>query len=519
MSNPSNTYRVMIVDDEAILRTGIYHLCNWIDFDIEIVAQASNGEEALQLIEQVHPHVVITDIVMPIMDGVELSKHIRNHYPDIKVVVLSSYSEFNNVREVFKYGVTDYLLKPKVTATELVTLIQSLCSHIHSEQLSTTANLHAPDHGLLISELLNSDGNRQAELAKELTLHFTHHQLHLVKCSTTLLLAKTHMTQVELERSILQLAQVYLTDYKYACFFVNNECSIVLNYDHNQVESVLSSLDHFTRSAKQSLLYVTFLLSREFSSWNDLPSVDERLTLCTGKTIYFNHKHCISEDSISPNNTNPSFQISMLVSTIQKLELDQSRAILKALFSEIKSGQAYDEYSLKRFCQNLIYTSINAVEQMKIPLSTLSSTKIRLFKTIDIAVDVDELLEIIYQFIDHIEMETSAQSGRGNTLIMTRIYEYVNENYTQDIKLAELAEVLHLNYSYLSYYFKHQTNENLTTYINKVRVEKAKQLLLDWNLSISEISRMTGFSEHNYFSKVFKKMTNMTPVEYRNQSR
>lgn len=131
MDNPIATYRVMIVDDEAILRTGILHLCNWSEYGIEIVAQAANGQEALQLIEAADPHVVITDIVMPVMDGVELTKTMRAQYPDIKIVVLSSYSEYNYVREVFKYGVTDYLLKPRVSATELVSLIQSLCSNMN----------------------------------------------------------------------------------------------------------------------------------------------------------------------------------------------------------------------------------------------------------------------------------------------------------------------------------------------------------------------------------------------------
>ncbi|MNE86168.1 HTH-type transcriptional regulator YesS [compost metagenome] len=80
-----------------------------------------------------------------------------------------------------------------------------------------------------------------------------------------------------------------------------------------------------------------------------------------------------------------------------------------------------------------------------------------------------------------------------------------------------MASSLHLNYTYLSSYFKQRTHENLTSYISRVRTDKAKELLSDQELSVSEISRLTGFSDHNYFSKVFKKMTGMTPVEYRNQ--
>ncbi|OAB47884.1 response regulator transcription factor [Paenibacillus antarcticus] len=519
MLNRSSNYRVMIVDDEPILRMGIYHLCNWSEYGIEFVAQASNGSEALQLIEQVNPHVVITDIVMPVMDGVELTKLLRKRFPDIKLVVLSSYSEFDYVREVFKYGVTDYLLKPKVTAEELVTLIQSLCSNLDTSLVSHTPNPKVPDLGLLITECLLNKGDRQLEFLSELSNHFTNNQFHIVKCSSSLLLSKTSMTQTELERSIIDLAQTYLGDFSHASYFLNNECSLIINADQDQMENFMIALNQFTSSAKQSLQYVTFVLSHAFSILTSLPSVNERLSLCTGKMIYFNHKHYISEGSISLDIATIPFDIVEFTSFIHNLDFEQSKNKLKALFQQIESAQASDEYSLKRFCQNLIYTIINTIEQMKLPYSELGSTKIKLFKTIDLAVDVDELLQIINQFIDQIEMEISAKAGRRNTAILSRIYDYVNENYAQDIMLSELAAELHLNYSYLSYYFKQQTNENLTTYINKVRIEHAKQLLLNWDLSISEISRMTGFSEHNYFSKVFKKITGMTPAEYRNQTR
>ncbi|OAB26539.1 hypothetical protein PMSD_25490 [Paenibacillus macquariensis subsp. defensor] len=358
-------------------------------------------------------------------------------------------------------------------------------------------------------------------LLSELSKHFTSNQFHIVKCSVSLLLSKTSMTQTELERSMIGLAQTYLSDFNHACYFLNNECSLLINSDsdHDQIESFMIALNQFTSSAKQSLQYVTFVLSDAFSILTKLPSVNERLSLCTGKMIYFNHKHCISEGSISLDNATIPFDLVEFTSSIHNLEFEQSKNKLKALFSKIQSVQASDEYSLKRFSQNLIYTIINTIEQMKLPYSELGSTKIKLFKTIDLAVDVDDLLQIINQFIDQIEIEISTKGGRRNPAILNRIYDYVNENYAQDIMLSELALQLHLNYSYLSYYFKQQTNENLTTYINKVRIENAKQLLLNWELSISEISRMTGFSEHNYFSKVFKKITGMTPAEYRNQSR
>lgn len=150
------------------------------------------------------------------------------------------------------------------------------------------------------------------------------------------------------------------------------------------------------------------------------------------------------------------------------------------------------------------------LEQLKQPIAELGSSKLKLFKMIDLAFDIEELEHIMVQFLEKVRHVVQGKDYR-QSIILHQIYEYVNEHYANEISLSEMANALHLNYTYLSSYFKQRTQENLTSYINRVRTDKAKDLLLDPSLSVSEISRLTGFSDHNYFSKVFKKMTGMTP--------
>ena len=94
-------YKVLIVDDESILRNGLKHLCNWEDEGFKLIGEASNGKEALEIIEEKEPNIVITDLIMPEIDGIELSRIIKNKYPRIKVLVLSNVSEFDYVKESF----------------------------------------------------------------------------------------------------------------------------------------------------------------------------------------------------------------------------------------------------------------------------------------------------------------------------------------------------------------------------------------------------------------------------------
>lgn len=232
--------------------------------------------------------------------------------------------------------------------------------------------------------------------------------------------------------------------------------------------------------------------------------------------MYFSGQAMVAEDEITISGEKTSFDERQYISTLRTFSTDESIAMIRALFSETKAHLSYDEYSLKRLCQNLVYSTLFTLEQLKQPIAELGSSKLKLFKMIDLAFDIEELEHIMVQFLEKVRHVVQGKDYR-QSIILHQIYEYVNEHYANEISLSEMANALHLNYTYLSSYFKQRTQENLTSYINRVRTDKAKDLLLDPSLSVSEISRLTGFSDHNYFSKVFKKMTGMTPVEYRHQ--
>ena len=126
--------RTLIVDDEMLIRQGIKHYINWEQEGFMIVGEASNGQEALELIEATKPHIIITDIVMPIMDGEELTRIVKDRYPQIEIIILSSFGEFDYVRSTFQSGVVDYILKPKLNADGLLKALKSAASRIPSFQ-------------------------------------------------------------------------------------------------------------------------------------------------------------------------------------------------------------------------------------------------------------------------------------------------------------------------------------------------------------------------------------------------
>ena len=123
--------KILIVEDEFLLRQGIKNLVHWEQEGFQVVGETNNGKEALQLIESLHPHLVITDIVMPIMDGIELTGIIQERYPEIKVIVLSSYSDFEYIKSAMKNGAEDYLLKPTMNPDSLLKAVQSAAAKLN----------------------------------------------------------------------------------------------------------------------------------------------------------------------------------------------------------------------------------------------------------------------------------------------------------------------------------------------------------------------------------------------------
>ena len=508
--------RVMIVDDEPIQRTGFLHLCDWKEHGIDIVAQASNGQEALSLIEKTRPHVVITDIMMPVMDGIEFAQHMRKKYPEIKLVVLSSYSEFDYVREVFKYGVTDYLLKPRISAEEIISLIQSLRGDMNQEE--PDGKEWRKDRSLLLAQLLCHEEIHGEEAWREAESRFPHQRWMFMLASTDAVLNRTQISQNELEQTFMEQAGRLLNGINHTCVFLKNECMVLFNYEPSREERVMQAGRQFAERMQVLLEFIRFVRSEAFGSIRLLKNRYQHAVQGLAKLVYFPGQALVSEKDIVFNTESGGFDHTQFAAYLRSLEVNKAWEHLKALLQKVRRTQALDEYALKRFCQSMIYTVISTLEPLKLPLCGQSaSSRLKWFKKIDLAFDIDELEQILTQFFAQLEEDIRTHANREQDWILSRICQYVQENYADDLTLSKLADHLHLNYSYLSSYFKQRTNENLTTYINRVRTEKAKELLGNPHLSIAEVSRMAGYSEHNYFSKVFKKMTGLTPNEYRNR--
>lgn len=505
-------YKVLIVDDESILRNGLKHLCNWEDEGFKLIGEASNGKEALEIIEEKEPNIVITDLIMPEIDGIELSKVIKNKYPRIKVLVLSNVSEFDYVKESFKYGIHDYLLKTDASPESMLPILKNMVKEIDSNILNE--NNYSEER---ILEDLTLDLILAKEIDKEsleiLSKNFTLE-------SYCLLISEIYNDDdskelEKIKKMIKSNVRDSLEKYINITIFIKNKIVIVINYNENNKLKMLRDIEETIKDIYENYDVSPFILVEGNNIKNNINSSYEEALFIKNKSIYFN-KALVRKNDIRERSIKIKFDYDLFNSFIGKLDFNECTNMIKKYLYIVKENTYMEEYDLKKFCQNLIYNALSSLENYDSELINISKKKIILFKNIDIARSFDELVNIVIDTFNYMEdLSQNSLNSKNNTYIIKIVKDYVDKNYRDEISVSTISKDLNINYNYLSYCFKNETNENLSSYISKIRVEKAKIYLEDFKIPIADISEMVGFSEHNYFSKIFKKYTSFTPTEYR----
>jgi len=493
--------KILIVDDELIFRRGIRYLVDWETYNFTIIGEATNGKEALALINRLSPDIVFCDIVMPILNGVELVKIASHRFPSIKIVVLSNYDEFNNVRQAFKYGACDYLLKSQISKAELLSCLDKL--------------------NLQDKECWNSPSVSLAKLAKQLLDGFA---LETYETFDTLLsqqMSEKYFFMLYMERfeaaegsSDLadEMLKEYLNKYTYLSLVTNHYSRIILINAAQPLPPYIAS----ALFQKLSSLFPNCfcILSNPFYREDGIKVVFDKLCALAKYSIFFDGRVCFLESDIVPHFEKVPFTSELYYDYIRKYNFTAAQSLILSYIEHIKSALSMDPFEFKKLIENIIYNTIGEIKATFYDDPALNNIKLKLFKDIDKAYsfgDVKALIERTYKELELVCGTTPIRTDQ----IVSSIIEFISRNYQKPITLYDAADRMHINYSYLSNYISTNSNMHFSEHLNEIRIFHAKKLLTTSNLSISEISESIGYTDQSYFGKVFKKSTGSTPLEYR----
>ncbi|HEY8500782.1 MAG TPA: response regulator [Clostridia bacterium] len=531
-------YKVLIADDEYWIRENLRNIINWDEYSFSFMEPAVDGEDVLRRMESDCPDILITDINMPFISGVELVKTVKNRYPQVVTIILSGYNDFEYVRESLLSGAIDYLLKPLTK----VGLIQVLAKAV--EVINTDRSMREKDKSIREKLLKASSVIRDKELSmmismdeladpeniahhpmSEIELDFTGFSLVLIKIyNINQLLSKKYgfdMSQFSYDAK--NMISVLLNGGKHIIFnntYSPNEYIIITESDHgllkNACENIMKTLEGFTGSP------INIAVSRHYFSLKDIRNAYNEASFAlmsrryrpgsTIKSIHGVKDLCIKKRLLPEHENKLVFGIKNRYGKMIK-DLVFNQVGLKRcdngnwLYIEVK--QTVDRIL------NIIYSAANENISPH-EIAALENLMALMDKTLE-SCCADEVCSVMEQIIDEALSLAAPSPAPNETIneIVKLVAEYIDQNYFEQLSLSMLSKLFLVESSYLSRAFKRDTGENLMLYIAKKRIEKSIQLIEEGKYSLTDISYLVGYDDYPYFNRVFRKITGKSPREYK----
>lgn len=518
--------KVLIADDDFLVRSNIKVLLNSPNLDLSsmfrVVGEASNGKEALALVQVSRPDIIICDIRMPHMDGLDLQMQLKRNYPNIKMIMLSGYDDFDYVRQALKNGAVDYILKHKL---DVCTLSDAL--HMAQNQLgkSTELNLSANIFALkrdFVMKLISGCYMSVEEIAN----HAAVMDLKLGSKNVVAILMRVqnqNTTAVDAylqEYSILNIVDEILQDLcdGICCHLSDEKYILLVTFDNifgqkTQQGQIYALCSRITVCLKQ---YLNILSS--FYPGDVVGSIQNaRISYNAAEKLYKNRYQKAAQprdNGVDVLAIYDATQEKNLLQGIREQDENRVNAVVADIFTQLSKQNPTDVEAQLIFLDVLSGLS-RAWKEQSVDISKLYKMDIAQKKLQNFA-SIEEAQKWFRRLI-HSSFEMGVARCTPTSHYVEEAISYIHRHYAAEISQSSIADAIGISPSYLSKQFKEDLGIGFADFLCNYRLDKAKVLLLQTGKSNKEIAELVGFSDDAYFSRVFKKDTGMTPKEYRKE--
>ncbi|PAV31175.1 hypothetical protein CIL05_00500 [Virgibacillus profundi] len=519
-------YRSLIVDDEKNIRDRMAAFFPWAETGYEVVGTAEDGIDALEKINQFNPHVVLTDIMMPRMNGLELVKEIRKTYPDMKVVLLSAYDDFTYAQQAIEYGVKGYMLKP-LLKKDFYTMMSKLANELNTDHnIATEKDEWAFNEQMLLHLI-------KGECLEEYTKSWKHAYSRVIVFSFDEIFKEG--TTLSIRQKIMEYTSAYWDGHDVPFLFYGNHLILfVLSSKPLSKMDLQSPISGFLDFLQGKLKEIIGIHSTFVIGVGNLVSSIEQISKSYNEAVYaYSYKYFRPAETIFfhqdlPPLSSKSNQRDVLESKekseLRALEAElidsvisqkpvQLTAIIDRYFDILPTQRSNHVSEVRESCYELIVLLLLRIEDKGFTLPSIKQDDI-LRKIYDLQ-SLNELKRWLNHIVKLITADVSKKEEQHLNRYVLFAKEYVQTNYPEKITLKDMANQLFIHQAYFSYIFKKEIGKNFIDYVNKIRVEKAAELIKTTDYKMKEISSMVGFQSHSYFNKVFKKVMGISPLVIR----
>ncbi|MFP4979098.1 response regulator [Paenibacillus sp. CN-4] len=526
MNGNEERYRVILVDDEPIILRSLKAAIPWEELQLDIVGEARNGEAALREIEEKEPHIVISDIRMPVIDGIALMKEVLAANPKLAFIFISGYGEFEYAREALRQGAFDYLLKP-IDHDELTDMLKRARKRL-DRQKENEQLLHSVQALSLLA--------RERMFAEVLEGHPRPlQQLRWLEHS-------------ELEQPYF-MAVVRLDDYRalsgswsaaekrlwlFAVRNILEEWSmengaltvfpfqsgewILLFPSNAEMRRQTLGEDIVYRLQKYAKLSCSVGISRVTKGIDRLSTVYSLADKALYRKFYTGGAGVFLEEEQPASRPGeikyPKALEDALLESVRTRNVDRIDSLLSELAVHIESS-ALEKESAERLLTELAIVLHRQFEQLKTQDEwSLDGLLARLHEVGTLSGMLEAFRHEVRVWMDASGRTLAREDGRS---IVEKVQRYIEHNYHKDLGIEEAAELADLSVSHFCTLFKQISGYTFLEYVTQCRMEKAKYILRNSNVKVYQIAPMVGYQDPRYFTQVFKKATGQTPSEFREE--
>lgn len=522
-------YRILIVDDDASARRGIERCVAWETLNVEVFSSCKNGMEALEILQKNHIDVVVSDVQMPFMDGLELSRIIRDQFPNTRVLLISGYGEVDYLKAAINADVVDYILKP-IKVDELYQAVSRAITELQAardasqekERLEESVRESLPllrenfVSRLLLSEpKISSDELLERAASLGLDMKCEGYLVLLVRLNVPESLpnyAELHRIQLRdaLNMLLTQMQRSYLLSligydsiavidmcqrkgddrYTFAAELpqrihetIKMDVDVGLGKEVDNPSLLWSSLNVASQALNEAYFNGHNVLLNACPELYEV-GIDSMYTWDSGKTL---------EDMLRNGNEDAGKYISDLYEQFQ---------------------HTLPKQKIKSISLSIVISALKALYESRSLHQQLSEQATGLLARITNFDTIQELRDEVCQYIVAVQTELNNDRENSRHKLVRQIQDYIEEHFSSDITVKQIADAVHYSATYIANVFKNEAGMTINDALTQRRMAEAAHLLKSGGMKVYEVSEAVGYSDVKYFSKLFKKSFSVMPSEY-----
>lgn len=488
-------YKLYLLDDEPFILEGLKYIIDWEEYGFDVVGTSSNGEDGFNFIKNEDVDLIITDIMMPKMTGLELISNLKKINHNAKFIVLSAFQEFQYAKEAISMGAENYLTKP-IDEDELIQTIEGVKKKIEKIKLEKV-DTKIFKNDLILKLICNKNNDGVLDRLRLEGVNLNYKNL----CVVILEFAEGGNINNNILNHIDNL------NYEY-CVNLQNQILIIMDKESINKDTLRNLKDDLSSITNEQIYisrgkYVDSIdnLNCSYQSAKDIHEY---------KLVYPNISWIREYKEKSYNLENIDYiDFDNLKKLLLNKDNKESLNYIESIFSKLKNDENLTVKQIKTKSIEVFLNVYNYFNDSKI----IKGLDLYLEKVIN-SVNLDQIQIELNNMIKHRQSKLEETDDSISPIIL-KLLRNIEKNYSKDLNLKEVSETYNINSIYLGQLFQKETGILFSDYLNNFRVNKAKKLLVETSLKAAEIGELVGYANKNYFYRKFKDIVGITPSEWR----